>query len=89
MSFYAQVNLTWSTDSLEPVTQYCLHYRKSQVILVMMMLLIMMILLMMMLSIMMILVMMMLLIMMILVMMSETPGPSSSTSTDEFQMWSI
>jgi len=25
-----QVNLTWSTDSLEPVTQYCLHYRKSQ-----------------------------------------------------------
>jgi len=25
-----QVNLTWNTDSLEPVTQYCLHYRKSQ-----------------------------------------------------------
>jgi len=25
-----QVNLTWSTDSLAPVTQYTLHYRKSQ-----------------------------------------------------------
>ena len=27
-----QVNLTWSTDSLAPVTQYTLHYRKSQVV---------------------------------------------------------
>ena len=29
---HVQVNLTWSTDSLAPVTQYTLHYRKSQVV---------------------------------------------------------